>query len=789
MLRLLLALLLLLAGGCARAPQANGDLLRGRAPERAVHADGAGKLTDGVVDTRGDDWRSASATVLRSTQAYVQYDLGKRVALDAAYVQGDANDTYVVSASDDGVHFTPLWRAGPVSETGLSPRWATGLGGHGRYIRLGAEGGDGLYSATELAVYERAPAVFPPRFRVATSAPPPELLRSATLLLGVSLVLFLLLAMEGAPWWWTALATLLPVAAGVRWATALSAAWPVAPREVSLVRGVVAAVAAVAVVREALAARHWRPDRRAVVGVLGVCAALAAASFANLGRAQFVDHEHGGPGYVHNFDMRVYYPVAKYFRELRFDGLYEASVAAYVDDDPYVSVETLGNTSLRDLRTHAMVHVSDVAPRIAAVKQRFSPGRWREFVTDMRYFRRNMGTRDYLGSMGDHGGNATPAWFAIAHVLFAFTHASNGTLLATGMLDPLLLALAFFAIARTFGVRTMLVALVVFGANDFYMFGTDWFGATLRHDWMAYLALGACALHTKRFKLGGGLLALAAMMRAFPLLALVGASIPALAWLGRETWRRRALPRWAEIRREQRATLQMASGALVVAFGMLAFSSLLFGPGAWLGWLHKVHMLDASPHVNHVSLRGLIAGSDGIQARLLAERMPIFIAGVAAFVVLVVAAAYRRPLHQAALLGLPLVPVLFNPANYYSHLVFLYPLLVAEIRIPGQAPVTRRDAGLWVLLLGLCAAQYGTVLVTDLGLHFYLATALLFVMLATLLVVLAANPPEAAVALLAVPGSAPAAAPATDVPDSLAALGGLEPITETSGSAGPDAAG
>lgn len=385
-----------------------------------------------------------------------------------------------------------------------------------------------------------------------------------------------------------------------------------------------------------------------------------------------------------------------------------------------------------------MVRVRDVAPRIAEVKARFSPARWREFVADMRYFRLTMGTRDYLGSMSDHGGNATPAWFAIAHVLFAFTHASNQTLLITGMLDPLLLGLAFFAIFRTFGARTMLVSLVIFGANDFYMFGTDWFGATLRHDWMAYLALGACALKVRRFKLAGALLGLSALMRAFPIVALVGVAIPALGWLGAETIRRRKLPKWSELTRQHRATLEVAVGALAVGLGMLVVSSILFTPSAWTGWLHKVQMLDSSPHVNHVSLRGLVAGSEGIQGRVLRERMPVFVAGIVAAIVLVIAAARRRPLHQAAILALPLVPVLFNPANYYSHLVFLFPLVVLERR--GEAwPLARRDAALWTVMLGMCAAQYGTTLVQDLGLHFYLATALLFLTIAVMLVTLAAT--------------------------------------------------
>ncbi len=731
---------------------------------RAVAASDAKKLTDGTVGTWGDDWRSNNSVVLGSSRAFIEYDLGHRANIAAAYIQADSNDFYTLGISDDGVHFTTLWQARPSGESGLQGRWAENLHGQGRYLRLAASGGDGRYSATELAVYERTPSPFPPDFRVKSGAPPPEELRSATLVLGLALVLFLLLAMERSKWWLTALAAAMPVYAGVRWLFALQAAWPVAPREVSLVRGVVAAVAAVAVVREVFSPASWRANRRAVIGTLAVCGVLAAACFANLGRAQFVDHEHDAPGYVHNFDMRVYYPVAKYFKELSFDGLYDASVAAYVDDT-HLGLDSVRNVELRDLRTHSMVHVSDVEPRIKAVKARFSPARWREFVTDMRYFRLNMGSRDYLGSMHDHGGNATPAWFMITHLMFAKTHASNATLLVTGLLDPLLMLIAFIAIWRTFGIRTMLVALIVFGANDFYMFGTDWFGSTLRSDWMAYLALGVCALKTQRFKLGGALLGLSAMMRAFPLLALAGAAIPVLWWLSRETARRRALPSFSDLLREHRPIVEVAAAALAVAVGMVVLSSVVFSPGAWVAWFHKVRMLDASPHVNHVSLRGLIAGAEGAEARLLSERMPVFIAGVVAFVALVVFAARRRPLHQAALLGLPLVPVIFNPANYYSHLIFLYPLLAVELppsrEEPDRRPVSRRDAGIWVLLLGLCAAQYGTVLVRDLGLHFELATMLLFLVVGTVLVMLVV--PEANAAPAVVPEVAGAAAATASV--------------------------
>ena len=52
------------------------------------------------------------------------------------------------------------------------------------------------------------------------------------------------------------------------------------------------------------------------------------------------------------------------------------------------------------------------------------------------------GGRVYLDSMTDHGGNATRAWIAIVHLIFAKTQASNVTLIATALHDPMLLLIA-----------------------------------------------------------------------------------------------------------------------------------------------------------------------------------------------------------------------------------------------------------------------------------------------------------------------------------------------------------
>ena len=52
------------------------------------------------------------------------------------------------------------------------------------------------------------------------------------------------------------------------------------------------------------------------------------------------------------------------------------------------------------------------------IRARFSPERWEEFKKDMKYFIDTMGPRDYLGSMQDHGGNATPVWMLSAWLIF-----------------------------------------------------------------------------------------------------------------------------------------------------------------------------------------------------------------------------------------------------------------------------------------------------------------------------------------------------------------------------------
>ena len=74
-----------------------------------------------------------------------------------------------------------------------------------------------------------------------------------------------------------------------------------------------------------------------------------------------------------------------------------------------------------------------------------------------------------------------------------------------------------------------------------------------------------------------------------------------------------------------------------------------------------------------------------------------------------------RP-EQAAVLAMVLVPVLFYPANYYIHLVCFLPLVISEKDADGKSqPLGPVDGAIAMTLLGMCAAQFIAVLITEHG--------------------------------------------------------------------------
>lgn len=156
-------------------------------------ASNAVRIADGTAPSEGDFWDTRHTAVLEPDGA-LEWDLGSVTAVAAIRLQADNNDTYRVSASDDGTSFSTLWLAGPVEPEGLQTRTSPPLAAHARYLRLTAEGGDARYSIGELEVFETVEGLVGAALtRIAPSpppraAPPPPFDSGLLLVVGVGLL-------------------------------------------------------------------------------------------------------------------------------------------------------------------------------------------------------------------------------------------------------------------------------------------------------------------------------------------------------------------------------------------------------------------------------------------------------------------------------------------------------------------------------------------------------------------------------------------------------------------------
>ncbi len=207
-----------------------------------------------------------------------------------------------------------------------------------------------------------------------------------------------------------------------------------------------------------------------------------------------------------------YYLGAKYFAELGYDGLYDQTVAVDAAHDR--RFRTL--LDIRDLRTYDRVPIRlDQRVRSDA----WSDARWQQFSADVLWFQPKFDDGSWRRILRDRGYNATPAGGAL-YRLAAQLSLDQRTLFAVGLIDPLLLLIAFVVVGRVFGPLKALLAAAwfqIFFGNEFHTVG----GPVL-HDWLVALLLMACAVHRNRPMLGGMLLGYAAMVRVFPGFLLAG---------------------------------------------------------------------------------------------------------------------------------------------------------------------------------------------------------------------------------------------------------------------------
>lgn len=418
--------------------------------------------------------------------------------------------------------------------------------------------------------------------------------------------------------------------------------------------------------------RAGRPDPRSALPE----AALAALAFAALlGSWNFLRFHH--PGFVHA-DLVPYYLGAKYFPELGYTRLYECIAVADHEAGLAARVE---RRVLTDLETYELRDTRRILADPSRCKGRFGAERWSAFQHDLTWFRGVFAPEGWEGLQRDHGFNATPLWAAMGGLLAAGP-ASAGQVLALASLDVLLDLVAFAALVWGFGWRAAAVALVYWGTNR--VAGFDWTGgAFLRHDWLAASFVALACLRRGHPLAAGFLIGAAALLRAVPIVFLVG---PALSALVHAVRRRRLRP--------ERDMLRLAAGASLAAVLLLPASVAGVGVEAWREFAANLGHHRAIPASNTLGLRTALSFTrEGRFAAVVAterdpgrawkerrgaafaERRLLYVAVAAGWLALCAVAAAGQPLWVAAILGSGAIPFVLDGACYYTAFLALWGLL------------------------------------------------------------------------------------------------------------------
>jgi hypothetical protein len=247
-----------LATGLAGRPSPEAGLLRGKSPLRSRGVTHVDRLTDGIAAAPDDPPRTDLTSVLASSASFVLYDLGQETQIGCAAIEADGDDAYQLAISHDGLAFTPFWTAASTGDRGMQPRAARDLAGTGRYLRLSASAGDGLYAVAELSVAGTCPPRWPPPLALQTGTPVDESARLKAWALAASAAAYLFAYRRRAPDF-IKLFIAVPLGLSAALCVQLVEVWPPPPSLRSALLAAVGIVAAAAALR--VAATRWRRAR------------------------------------------------------------------------------------------------------------------------------------------------------------------------------------------------------------------------------------------------------------------------------------------------------------------------------------------------------------------------------------------------------------------------------------------------------------------------------------------------------------------------------------------------
>lgn len=595
-------------------------------------------LLSGPLLPEGSPADVAGTVTLAGVQDALLLDLQHSRPVRALLLQADGNDVYWVEGSDDAQRWATLWRVNAYGgQPGLRTRstlLATPV--HLRFVRVRATAGDGLYTVARLRLEAEVPEPWPPPLveLEGRSLPPfPALTPQVVLTLRHALGGLALLA----------------------------AGWGLLRRQ------------------ERPAVTRWR---RALLVLVASLSALGWPNFGNF---------HYYVGRLHLHEAFHYFMGAKYLPEIGYTGLYACAALAEREDGAAPEEDA---RPVRDLASNQATTFGHAASEAARLRAHFDPGRWEEFRHDARWFRQQLGARQWHEVLNDHGFNAAPAWLLLARPLAQAGPLSRFHLEWLGALDLVLLLATLLLIFRSFGLEATCLAAIYWGLNSFSRFAWTG-GAILRLDWLCLCVAALCALRRGRPLLAGLAVGYAGLMRLFPFGLAVGVALQGLV----AAIEARSL-------RPFKDQARFWGGLALAALVLLPLSS--WSAGGWRAWPEFVansrrflgteasnflglpvvaaYRHDLRQELTYDPLRPEpLEVWERAQADAARESRPAVALAALAFVVLLALAVRRNPTWVAALLGLGLAPIVQKLANYYFSWLLVYALLAELSPVAGFA--------------------------------------------------------------------------------------------------------
>jgi hypothetical protein len=376
------------------------------------------------------------------------------------------------------------------------------------------------------------------------------------------------------------------------------------------------------------------------------------------------------PGYGHPLEIYHYYIGSKYFDELGYTRLYACTTVA----DAESGLRDLASQrSIRNLETYERESAMHILRDPARCTRHFSPERWETFKHDVGWFRARVSEGMWRGALADHGYNPSPAWGALANLFVRDGPVSQEQLFPVVLIDPLLVIVMWAFAWKAFGWRATCVAAVFWGTNlpaDYLWTG----GGFLRQGWLAAMVIGISCLRMRWMATGGFFLAVAALLRVFPVVTILAVAIGAGLAMAR-TRRFQLSPA------HRRFALGCAAALAILI--PLSFATA-GGPRAWTDFAENIRFHASRPFATNVGLRMFasyehetrlerieqIASNPGrawSEARMaaFARRRLLYACALIAYLALLARAVDRKEDWVAATLGTGAVIMLTSMSSYY----------------------------------------------------------------------------------------------------------------------------